>query len=417
MVSHHERLDGSGYPQGLTGAEMPRAAEILAAANRLDHLRRQTHGDPGKAARTLCAEAAGGRFRAETVEAVLAAAAGARLDPELVDLLPIPAPPTGGTILVADDSATNRGLYRELLEGAGYRLVLCDGGEEALTAWRAEAPDLLMLDVRMPDVPGDEVCRRVKAAPGSAYLPVILVTAYEEKESRRRAIEATADDLLLAPVNRAELLARVRSLLRLRLFHDDLVGHESVILSLSAALEAKDAYTRGHSTRVGALSAKLALELGESAELAAQLRVGGLLHDIGKVAVPERVLHKAGRLTAEEFSTVMTHPTVGWEICRRLRTAEPVLDVIRSHHERFDGSGYPDGLRGDAIPWNARILGVADALDALTSIRPYRGRLEVADAMALLAHETDLGRWDPRVFEALGRLHEKGGADPRASAA
>ena len=412
VARHHERFDGSGSAAGFPGALWPRPVEVLAAANRVDHLRRE-HATGNGWSDTLRGEAAAGLFRAETVEAMVDAAAELAGDPTLDSVLPVPAPVKGGTILVADDSATNRMLYRELLEAAGYRAVVCDNGAAALAAWREKHPDLLLLDVRMPGVSGDEVCRHVKSQPGSAYLPVILVTAYEERESRRRAIDARADDLLLAPVNRAELLARVRSLLRLRVFHDDLVGHESVVLSLSAALEAKDPYTRGHSGRVGALSGRLAVELGEPETIAEELRVGGLLHDIGKVAVPESVLHKPGRLTPEEFSIVMSHPTIGWEICRRLRTAAAVLDVIRLHHERFDGTGYPDGLKGEAIPWTVRILSLADALDALTSERPYRRRLTVADAMELLAHETSIGRWDPIVFAGLERMHEQGAADPR----
>jgi putative two-component system response regulator len=265
----------------------------------------------------------------------------------------------------------------------------------------------------MPEVSGDEVCRAVKADPASAFLPVILVTAYEERDSRLRAIEAAADDLLISPVNRLELIARVRSLLRLRLYHQDLVRHEHVVLSLSAALEAKDAYTRGHSQRVGDFASRLALELGEPTEAAERLRLGGLLHDLGKIAVPEAVLHKPGRLTAAEFALVMTHPVVGWEICRHLRSAEPVLDVIRHHHERFDGSGYPDHLAGEAIPRPARILAVADALDALTSERPYRAGLSVSDAVALLREETRQGKWEPAVQEALEHLHARREADPR----
>ena len=414
---HHERLDGSGYPRGLAGKAFDAASELLALSNGVDHLRRELDGDHGAVAAALHADACAGRFRVAAVDAVLAAAAEASGDPSLASVLPIPVPTAGGTILVADDGATNRLLYRELLEAAGYRVVVVGDGAAVLATWRELRPDLLLLDVRMPGVSGDEVCRRVKSDPASTYLPILLVTAYEARESRERALEAGADDLLFAPVNRTELLARVRSLLRLRMFHADLVEHESVVLSLSAALEAKDAYTRGHSARVGELSARLAEEVGEREEVANRMRLGGLLHDIGKVAVPEALLHKPGRLTASEFATVMTHPVVGWEICRRLRSAEPVLDVILYHHERFDGSGYPEGLAGEAIPWTARILSVADALDALTSERPYRHSLSLADAMDLLRAETERGKWDPRVVVALGRLHARGGADPRALAA
>jgi putative two-component system response regulator len=415
VARHHERLDGSGYPRGLAGPLLDRPGELVAVADRYDDLRREQPASNGWNA-ALRAEATAGLFRAETVEAVIAAASGLAGDPSLDAVLPVPVPEAGGTILVADDSATNRALYRELLENAGFRTLLCDSGAAALELLEKSRPDLLLLDVRMPDVPGDEVCWRIKSRPDAVWLPVVLVTAYEERESRRRALDARADDLLLAPIHRTELVARVRSLLRLRIFHDDLVGHENVVLSLSAALEAKDPYTRGHSTRVGALSARLARELGEPESAAEQLRIGGLLHDIGKVALPESVLHKPGRLTPEEFSIVMSHPTIGWEICRRLRTAAPVLDVIRLHHERFDGSGYPDGLAGEAIPWPVRILSLADALDALTSERPYRHKLAVADAMELLHQETTIGRWDPKVYAALDRLHLQGIADPRGAA-
>jgi len=260
----------------------------------------------------------------------------------------------------------------------------------------------------MPRLSGEEVCRRIKSEPEAAFLPVILVTAYEESGARLRALDAAADDLLIAPVNRLELLARVRSLLRLKLYHQDLVRHEAVVLSLSAALEAKDAYTRGHSQRVGELSARLArqLELGEEVE--ARMHTAGLLHDLGKVAVPERVLHKPGRLNAEEWALVMAHPATGYQICRRLATARPVLDCILYHHERFDGSGYPRHLAGATIPFAARLLGVADAFDALTSARAYRRSLEAGEALDLLRRETELGKWDPDIFAALATLLARG---------
>lgn len=413
VLHHHERLDGSGYPSGLAGADLPHAVEVLAVANAFDRARVDRAGGSDPAAGHLRAEVAAGRFRGEVVDALIEAAAELSSDPDLSRELPVPVAEAGGRILVADDNATNRQLYRALLEGEGFDVTLVADGEAAIEAWRESRPDVLILDVRMPKLAGDDVCRRVKADPASSFLPVILVTAYEERDSRQRAVDAAADDLLISPVNRLELLARVRSLLRLRVFHQDLVRHEHVILSLSAALEAKDAYTRGHSQRVGELSARLAVELGEDGELAERLRLGGLLHDLGKVAVPEAVLHKPGKLTPEEFEMVMAHPVVGWEICRRLRSAEPVLDVIRYHHERFDGKGYPERLVGEAIPWPARILSVADALDALTSERPYRASLSVAEAVALLERESRDGKWDPRVFTALERLHAKGEADPR----
>jgi putative two-component system response regulator len=253
----------------------------------------------------------------------------------------------------------------------------------------------------------------VKRDADSAFLPIILVTAYEERGMRMRALDSSADELLIAPVNRLELLARVRSLLRLKLYHEDLVGHEGVVLSLSAAIEAKDPYTRGHSQRVGELSMRLARELRQDALFVERMRTAGLLHDIGKVAIPQSLLNKPDRLTPEEFARVMTHPVVGWEICKRLRTAQPILDCILYHHERYDGRGYPEGLSGHAIPFQARVLAVADALDALTSERAYRHRLTIDGAVELLARETDAGKWDPSVFQALTALAERGEADPR----
>ncbi|KAB2967126.1 MAG: response regulator [Thermoanaerobaculia bacterium] len=413
VLHHHERADGSGYPGGLAAPDLPRAVELVAAANAFDLARIAHGGDVEAAAAELSSETSAGRFGREISEGIAGIARSLPGTPNLAGILPVPVAESGGSILVADDSPTNRQLYVEMLEAEGFAVEVVADGNAALAAWRAGRPDLLLVDVRMPGLSGDELCRRVKSDPASAFLPVVLVTAYEERDSRQRAVEAGADDLLVAPVDRLELLTRIRSLLRLRVYHQDLVLHESVVVSLSAALEAKDAYTRGHSQRVGALSARLAIELGERREEADRLRLGGLLHDIGKVAVPESILHKPGRLTDEEFRQVMTHPVVGWEICRRLRSAQPVLDVIRWHHERFDGSGYPDGLAGKAIPWSARILSLADALDALTSERPYRASLSVADGLELLRRETRRGKWDVEVLAALDRLHDRGEADPR----
>ena len=413
---HHERRDGSGYPKGAVAAELAPEVEILAAANAYDMSRATHPHDPAARAEALREEAKAGSFEPLLVEEIIHF--GEQLEaldvlPTIEDLLPVPEIDPGGRILVADDNSTNRQLYRELLSGAGYDVETADGGESALARYRLGKPDLMILDIRMPDIGGQEVCRIIKADEASAYLPVVLVTAYEERGLRLRALDCQADELLLAPVNRLELLARVRSLLRLKIYYQDLVRHESVVLSLSAALEAKDPYTRGHSQRVGELSTRLARELGQESVVVQRMRTAGLLHDIGKVAIPQSLLNKPGRLTAEEFAKLMTHPVVGWEICRPLRTAQSVLDCILYHHERFDGSGYPKGLAGDAIPYQARLLSVADALDALTSERAYRPRLSVDEAVQLLGHETDTGKWDPEIFAALIRLAERGEADPR----
>jgi putative two-component system response regulator len=412
---HHERRDGSGYPNGAVAAELAPEVELLAAANAYDMTRATHPSDLPARAEALRQEARAGRFETALVEEIIRA--GERLEaaaslPTIEELLPAPEIDPGGRILVADDNSTNRQLYRELLQGAGYQVETANGGEAALAAYRKTKPDLMILDIRMPDIDGQEVCRIIKADESAAYLPVILVTAYEQG-LRLRALDCSADELLLAPVNRLELLARVRSLLRLKIYYQDLVRHESVVLSLSAALEAKDPYTRGHSQRVGELSTRLARELGQDTVVVQRMRTAGLLHDIGKVAIPQSLLNKPGRLTSEEFTKLMTHPVVGWEICKPLRTAQSVLDCILYHHERFDGCGYPEGLSGEAIPYQARLLAVADALDALTSERAYRSSLSVDQAVELLGHETAAGKWDPEISAALTRLAQRGQADPR----
>jgi putative two-component system response regulator len=430
ILRHHERRDASGYPARPQGESLPREIEVLAAANFRDNARfdlpviNLDSADSGsdlfstRCDAALVSEVERGRFERRIADEVNRAAdrVAARGElPAIDELLPAPAVDSGGRILIADDNPTNRQLYVELLSGAGYEVEAAGDGPAALEAWKSFRPDLLILDVRMPGMSGEEVCRRIKQDESSAFLPVVLVTAYEERGLRMRALDSNADELLIAPVNRLELLARVRSLLRLKLYHEDLVGHESVVLSLSAALEAKDPYTRGHSQRVGELSTRLAREMGQDDAFVQRIRTAGLLHDIGKVAIPQSLLNKPERLTPEEFAKVMTHPVVGWEICRPLRTAQSVLDAILYHHERYDGCGYPKGLAGEAIPFQARLLAVADALDALTSERAYRHRLTIDGAVELLARETEAGKWDPAVFRALTSLAARGHADPRES--
>ena len=399
---HHERLDGSGYPDGLAGADFSPSIEVVAAANVYDRRRLEWGDDPGRVVAEMRLDMEHGKFRPRVVEEILLAAKDLGDEtPSLADLLPSPTPPTTGVVFVADDSAANRELYDELLGAAGYEVQTFDGGSALLTALGEQSCDLALVDVKMPGTSGEEICRRIKRDGRFERMPVVLVTAHEDAIGKERALASGADDFLTLPIDRQELLARVRSLLRLRAYHRDLEQHEAVVLSLSGLLEAKDPYTRGHSTRVGDLAQQLAGTMGLPASFAEELRVSGLLHDIGKVAIPERVLHKKGAPTPEEWDLLKTHPVRGWEICRELRTVSFALGAILHHHERFDGSGYPDGLVGDAIPRAARIMGVADAFDALTSERPYRGKLEASEALAILRHETDAGKWDPEVMAAL----------------
>jgi putative two-component system response regulator len=213
---------------------------------------------------------------------------------------------------------------------------------------------------------------------------------------RQEAIVAGADDFIAYPLNRLELITRIRSLLRIKDYHADLEQTHSVICALALALEAKDQYTRGHSQRVGDLGRSFALHLGLGDDAADRIRVAGLLHDIGKIAVPESLLHKQGPLTREEFLRVIDHPTIGEEMVRPLLTLSAMLPIIRHHHERYDGRGYPDGLRGEAIPHEVRLLSIVDAYDALTSHRSYRpAPLSHTAALETLRREAAGGKWDP----------------------
>ena len=400
---HHERLDGRGYPDHLGGGELDVATQVVALANHYDHAVSE-HG--GRAGDALRAAAARGELRSELVEEALATEVDlddshAEVPLEVwMDRLPLAAERQVGRILVADRSEGNRELLRGLLAEAGHEVVLANSGAAVRRAIDEARPDLLLLGVQLPDGDGFELCRALKERPALQFLPIVLVTTYELRD-RSLAAYAGADDFLGYPIHRLELVARVQSLLRLRFYFRELEEYQSVILSLASALEAKDHYTRGHSERVGFLASLVGRRLGLADADCEVLLVGGLLHDIGKIGVPEALLSKPGPLTEEELRRVMAHPVLGEEICRPLRSARQALPMIRHHHERYDGSGYPDRLSGQAIPFGARILGVVDAYDALNSTRSYRHCLGSTDALSVLEHETEVGRWDPDVVRAL----------------
>lgn len=397
---HHERLDGSGYPDGLSGKDFGPGAEIVAIANAYEDLSR----DGADAADALRREAAAGKFHADHVAAVLAHATDATPPAGVWEkLLPPPHVSLIGRILLGDDNLGERSALEGALREEGHLVTRVESGDALLQAAAAVPPDLVVVGLHRTRPDTFEVCAQLKER-ASGFFPVILVTEPGALQDRARAAEVGADDILLQPVHRLELVTRVKSLLRVRVYFRDLEEHQSAVLALAAALEAKDPYTRGHSERVGALAARLGKEIGLDDEICERLRIAGLLHDIGKIGVPERLLNKSSSLTEEEFQTILTHPRHGETICRPLRSLQAVLPLIRHHHERWDGRGYPDHLKGDAIPVDARVLAMADAYDALTSDRSYRKRLGVEEALLILARETDSGFWDPRVGSALASL-------------
>jgi len=320
---------------------------------------------------------------------------------------------TAPQILIADDEAENREMLADLLQAEGYAVISAADGHDCLHAFSSHRPDVVLLDVHMPGPDGFAVCRMIKSDPETRLVPVIMVTGLSHTQDRVRGIECGADDFLTKPIDRSQLIARVRSLLSLKSFTDELERAESVLCALAASIEGKDPYTAGHCERLSNLSAMLGEAIGLPAEQLVALRRSGLVHDIGKVAVPDAVLLKPGRLDEEEMRLMRQHPIVGEDICRPLRSFRLVLPIIRHHHEKMNGTGYPDGLKGGKIPLTARVLTVIDVFDALTTERPYKRALTTGEALGVMEEEVAKGWWDPDVFEAFrGML---GAEDPLES--
>lgn len=296
----------------------------------------------------------------------------------------------------------------EFLRVHGFQVITAADGETALFELTRQQPDLVLLDVQMPGLDGFETCRRIKASPETRLTPVVLVTGLSATEDRVRGLEAGADDFLTKPVDRSELVARVRSLLMMKSFVNELERAESVLFALARSIEGKDPYTKGHCERLAENSARLAERIGLSPEETTALRRAGIVHDIGKVAVPDAILLKPGPLTADERAIMQQHPVVGESICAPLKSFRTVLPIIRHHHEKFDGTGYPDGLKGEQIPLTARVLSIIDVYDALTTERPYKPAHPPAEALKTMAEEVQKGWWDAKLFAAFGEMMSAG---------
>lgn len=304
-------------------------------------------------------------------------------------------------ILVVDDNEDNIKVLTRPLKKEGYRILEALSGEEALNIVRKSPPDLIILDVMMPGLTGFEVCQILKKDPEYQLIPIVMVTALNELKDKIKALGAGADDFLNKPVNRHELMARAKSLLRLKNLTDRLESAEAVIFSLAEAVEARDEYTGGHTERVGKLAVIIGRKMNLSEADIENLSRGGIVHDIGKIGIRDHILNKPGQLVDDEFDIMKKHPEIGYEICKSLKTTKGLLDLILLHHEKLDGSGYPKGLKGEQIPLPVRILAVADIYDALITNRPYRKSLSHEQVFEILDNEVFLNRIDGTVVECL----------------
>jgi putative two-component system response regulator len=294
-------------------------------------------------------------------------------------------------VLIVDDIPLNIRLLEAMLAPEGYALRTAGDGAEALRLIRADPPDIVLMDVMMPKVDGFEACRAIKQDLRTRLIPVVLATALHDSASRVRGIEAGADDFISKPFSAPELRARVRSLLRIKRYTDDLDCADSVIISLGLTIEARDSTTEGHCQRLARYACALGRAIGLEAGDIRALARGGFLHDVGKVGIPDAVLLKQGPLTPDEYALMKRHTIIGDQLCGELRSLRSVHAIVRHHHERLDGSGYPDGLRGDRVPLLSQIIGIVDVFDALTTKRPYKVALPLARAAEELRTETVRG--------------------------
>jgi putative two-component system response regulator len=304
------------------------------------------------------------------------------------------------TILIADDDATSARFLQRLLSREGHQVRIVTTEDAALRACETDPPDLVLIDFVAPGGHGFEVCRRLKEHHSTRLIPVVIVTSQSDAGERLKGIEAGADDFVLKPFDPTELRARIRSLVRLKRYTDELESAEAIILGLGATIEARDPTTRGHCQRLARYGTTLGRSLGLNERDLAALDRGGFLHDIGKIAVPDRVLLKGGKLDPTESKVMREHPVVGDALCSGLRSLNRVRPIVRHHHERLDGSGYPDGLRNGQVPLLAQIVGVVDVFDALTTERPYRHPLPRPEAFQVLTDESSKGWRDRALVDA-----------------
>ena len=313
--------------------------------------------------------------------------------------------PKSGKVLVVDDYEPNLRGLGQLLAQADYTVLTATNGRDALEIVKCERPDLVLLDVLMPGISGLDVCAELKRNAETRLTPVVLISGAQERQTRLAGLDAGADDFLNKPVDPEELHTRVRSLMRLKRLTDDLESAESLFLTLGRIIEARDPCTEGHCERLTDYATMLGRHLSLDQPDLEDLHRGAFLHDIGKIAIPDRVLLKKGRLTRKEYELMKRHPAIGDDLCRTVRSFEAVRPIVRHHHERLDGRGYPDGLAGDRIPLLAQIVSIVDVFDALTTDRPYRKALPTATAYQMMRDDARGGWCREELLEVFIDVH------------
>lgn len=305
---------------------------------------------------------------------------------------------TVAKILVVDDMETNIKMLGYVLRPPEYHIVEARSGEEALQILRNEAIDVVLLDVMMPGISGFETCIRIRKDLGLTLLPVIMLTSLGGADDVVQGLDAGADDYISKPFSTIELIARIRASIERKNLIDKLDDAESVLFSLARMVEARDVDTGDHCDRLAHTGVLFGKELGLGSEDILALRRGGILHDIGKLGIPDSILLKKGKLDAEEWQIMKQHTVIGSALCGPLRTMQRSAAIARCHHEKWNGSGYPDGLKGEEIPLIARVFQIVDIFDALSHHRPYKPAFPREQVIEIMEQETEAGFWDPNLM-------------------
>lgn len=321
------------------------------------------------------------------------------------------------TVLIVDDEYSGRETLQSVLEGEGYELIMAENGLQAIEKAKAYQPDVILLDVMMPGMTGFEVCERIRSDPQVAEIPIIILTALDDRDSLLTGLKSGADDFISKPFDRFELRARLIGITRLNRFHklvDEreklqqahqhlLDAYDATIAGWSHAMDLRDRETEGHSQRVTELTLKLAKAFGIQDNELTHIRHGALLHDMGKLGIPDSILQKPDQLTNEEWVVMRKHPQLAYEMLYPVEYLRPALDIPYSHHEKWDGTGYPRGLKGEEIPLAARIFAIVDVWDAITSDRPYRPAYTIEQALSHIREQSGK-HFDPQVVDVFFKL-------------